>query len=440
MCIRDRFYELNADASQLKIGPANELATRDWFILSRAGGLDFGNMVESSDSSLKMKARTRTTEMPYEVTLEVAKAAPYGITAIHVRPLPQEQAPGAKKPSDAALKRDLDAYLKRLEKAGLFSGAVLVARGGQPVYREAFGLASRAWNAPNRPDTKFNLGSMNKMVTAVAIAQLVQQGKLAYTDAVGKVLPDYPNASVREKVTIHHLLSHTSGLADYFTEDFFNASRTRYRTVDDSLLLFQDKPLEFEPGERHRYSNAGFMLLGKIVEKVSGQDYFEYVREHIYRPAGMVNTDAYEMDQDTPNLAIGYTQMQPDGPHPGDVRNNTFQHVIRGGPAGGGYSTVDDLLAFSQALLGHRLLDAKNTDLLFRNKLKPDEGRTNGYGFIPETINGSRIAGHGGGFPGISSNLDMFLDNGYAVVVLSNVDMGAQAVLRRTREMLTRPE
>src|SRR5262249_38682917 len=214
---------------------------------------------------------------------------------------------------------------------------------------------------PNRIDTKFNLGSMNKMFTAVAIAQLAEQGKLDFSDTISKHWPDYPNKEAAEKITIHHLLTHTSGLADYFGNDFMKASRDRFRKIDDYLPLFANKPLQFEPGKRFRYSNAGFMVLGGIVQRVSGQDYFDYVREPICKPATMINRACYSVDQETPKLAVGYTHGGPGGGRSKEWKNNVFLHVIKGGPAGGGYSTVEALVAFATALRNHKLLSAKST-------------------------------------------------------------------------------
>src|SRR5262249_14922197 len=153
----------------------------------------------------------------------------------------------------------------------------LLAQGDNVFFTKACGLASRAWNQPNRLDTKFNLGSMNKMFTSVAIAQLVEKGKVSLDDTIGKHLPDYPNRDAAQKATVRHLLTHTSGLADYFNNKFMDASRTRFRTIADYFPLFADNPLQFEPGTRNRYSNAGFMVLGAIVQKASGVDYFDYV-------------------------------------------------------------------------------------------------------------------------------------------------------------------
>lgn len=334
--------------------------------------------------------------------------------------------------SDKEVVQKLEAFLDTEVAADRFSGAVLLAREGAPLFAKAYGLASKAYGVPNRVDTKFNLGSMNKMFTAVAIAQLAQEGKLAFSDPVIKHLPDYPNKDVAQKVTLHHLLTHTSGIGDYFTRKFMETSKDRFRTIQDYFPLFVDKPLEFEPGKKFRYSNAGFMVLGAVVEKVSGQNYFDYVREHVYRPAGMVNTDAYEMDHDTPNLAIGYTRQGAKGQ---GRKNNLFLHVVKGGPAGGGFSTVEDLLRFDVALRTHRLLDAKHTELVLTGKA--DAGHY-GYGFTVAQRQGTRIVGHNGGFPGINSDLSMYLDRGYTVAVMSNYDPPtAQRVSNKARELLT---
>jgi CubicO group peptidase (beta-lactamase class C family) len=336
--------------------------------------------------------------------------------------------------TDAEIVRQLKEYADQLAAEDRFSGAILFAAGGKPLFKKAYGAASKAFEVPNRVDTKFNLGSMNKMFTAVAIAQLARDGKLDFSDPLEKFLPDYPNKDAAAKVTLHHLLTHTSGIGDYFTEKFRETSKDSLRSIGDYLPLFADKPLAFEPGKKFRYSNAGFMLLGAVVEKVSGQDYFEYVREHVYRPAGMTDTDAYEMDRDTPNLAIGYTG-RPSAAR--GWKNNLFLHVVKGGPAGGGFSTVEDLLRFDAALRSYRLLDQKHTDLILTPKVRARGDDEYGYGFFVRKPKGTRIVGHGGGFSGINSVLDMYLDKGYTVAVMSNYDPpAADRVAAKIRELI----
>lgn len=320
---------------------------------------------------------------------------------------------------DAALAAHLDAYVDRLVKADRFSGAIAVSRGDQVVYQRAAGIASIAWNAPMRIDTKMNLGSMNKMFTSVAIAQLVAQGKMAYTDTLAKLVPDYPNQDVARRITIHQILTHSSGLGDYFTDAYDAMAKNKLRAVRDYFPLFVDKPLLFEPGSRFSYSNAGFMVLGAVIEKVSGQDYFSYVRDHVYAPAGMKDTDAYEMDHDTPNLAIGYTQAP--GDPPGVWTNNLYLHVVKGGPAGGGFSTVGDLLRFASALEHGTLVDRAYVERITHKQITMGEGAY-GYGFDVDSVRGHPSYGHSGGFDGINADLTVVPDLKLAVAVLANRD------------------
>jgi CubicO group peptidase (beta-lactamase class C family) len=332
--------------------------------------------------------------------------------------------------------RRTEARIDGLSAAGKFSGAVLLAKDGAPFFRAACGLASRAHNIPNRVDTRFNLGSMNKMFTGVAIAQLAERGCLAFDDPVGKLIPDYPNKEVAGKVTVHQLLTHTSGLGNFFNDKFMKGSRELFRTVNDFLPLMVDEPLLFEPGTGWAYSSSGFLLLGAIVEKVTGMSYFEYVSKNIYEPAGMDSTDAYELDYDWPNLATGYTEM---GAEPGCLKNNTFMHVIKGGPAGGGYSTVEDLLRFDVALRGYRLLSREATENLLSAKARLP-GTEDGYcyGFSETHEGDERIVGHGGVSLGVNSDLQMYLKSGFTAAVMSNLDPPAAVrVTSRLRYWLT---
>ncbi len=339
---------------------------------------------------------------------------------------------------------EVSAFLKERAENNGFSGAVMIAKDGERVLGEAHGLASRAFGVPNRINTKFNLGSMNKMFTGVAIAQLAERGKISFQDRIIDHIPDYPNREVAEKVTIHQLLTHTSGMGNYWTEEYMKTSKDRYRDVSDYLPLFVDQPLLFEPGTDWSYSNSGYMVLGLIIERVTGESYFDYVMENIYLPAAMTNTDAYELDYVVPNLAVGYTRM---GAREGELKNNLFLHVVKGGPAGGGYSTVEDLIRFGRALLEHKLLSQEFTDLVIEGKVGTErENRKYGYGFRNRTENGHTIIGHSGGFPGINSFLDIYLDLGYSVAIMSNTDMGAVEVqefimsrlVGKTRDMINR--
>lgn len=348
-------------------------------------------------------------------------------------------------PRAAAAK--LNDLIDRLAERDMFSGTVKITLGAEVLLEKAVGLASRRFDVPNAQDTKFNLGSMNKMFTAVSIAQLAEAGKLTLDDVVGDHLPDYPNQEVRERVQIKHLLSHTGGTGNHFTEDFVSGSKASYRETADYVELFEDQELRFSPGTSWAYSNAGFYILGLIVEAASGQSYYDYVREHIYARCSMTNSDSFDMDIPIKNLAIGYTRS-PMGGRPDDgerwleeasgLRNNYFMHSIKGGPAGGGFSTTPDLIRFAHALTGGQLVSHEMFETL--TTPKPELASPGyGYGFSAEDLGAlGRKTGHGGGFPGINGMLDLYVDQGLSVAVLANLDGGAGLVASRYQEMLTR--
>jgi CubicO group peptidase (beta-lactamase class C family) len=296
-----------------------------------------------------------------------------------------------------------------------FAGAVLIVKNGKPLFSEAYGLADREHKTPNTLKTRFRIGSMNKMFTAVSILQLAQARKLELTDTVGKYLTDYPNKDVASKVTIHQLLTHTGGTGDIFGPEF-DAHRLELRTLQDYVNLYGNRPPKFEPGSRWEYSNYGFILLGAIIEKVSGQSYYDYVREHVYVPAGMTSTGSEPEDKAISDRSVGYTKMDSAPWAP-----NTDTLPYRGSSAGGGYSTVEDLARFADALQGHKLLDALYTEMLTSGKPgTPD--RSYAYGFEDRMFNGSRCFGHGGGAPGMNGDLKICPGTGYVIVVLANLD------------------
>ncbi|MGD8813388.1 MAG: serine hydrolase domain-containing protein [Anaerolineales bacterium] len=332
---------------------------------------------------------------------------------------------------------EIAAYLEDLAEMDGFSGVALVAREGEPVLELAYGLANRDHDIPNQMDTKFNLGSMNKMFTAVAILQFVQQEKLDLEDTFLEYLPDYPNQEIARQVTIHHLLTHTSGMGDFFTEAYFESPKDRFRVLEDYLPLFVDQPLQFDPGSQFSYSNAGYLVLGLIIEEIAGHSYYDHVRESIFEPCGMEHTDSYAVDDVVPSIATGYTRLSMSG---GLISSNVYFLPARGSSAGGGYSTAGDLLNFSNCLMNYQLLNTEYTQLLLEPKIEfPELGESveYGYGIIVRTCNGFRVVGHSGGSLGVCSNLDIIPDLGYTVVVLTNGDFDCKAVRTEIREILT---
>jgi D-alanyl-D-alanine carboxypeptidase len=311
-----------------------------------------------------------------------------------------------------------------------FSGAVLVAKGGQVLLRRAYGLADREQGIPNTLQTRFRIGSMNKMFTGVAILQLAEAGQVELAASLGEYLTRYPNRDVAAKVTIHHLLTHTGGTGDIFGPEF-KKHRQELRTLADYVRLSGGQGLEFEPGSRWRYSNYGFILLGAVIEKATGQTYYDYVTEHIYQPAEMAATGSQPEDEAVPDLSVGYTKRLGKAKlgraRPGTANwvPNTGTLPYRGTSAGGGYSTAGDLRRFTQALLGHQLLRPESTRLLITGKVAREQlpGARYAYGFQDQRDpEGNGPVGHDGGAPGMNGALRIYPKSGYVVVVLANMD------------------
>jgi len=311
-----------------------------------------------------------------------------------------------------------------------FSGSVLVAKGDYILATNAVGLADREHDVPNTLDTQFNLGSMNKMFTAVAIMQLVEQGKIGLNNTVSDYISDYPNRDVAEKVTIHHLLTHTSGMGDFFYEIALQNSWRNHSEVIDYLPLFVDDPLLFEPGTQSSYSNAGYIVLGLIIEKVSGQSYFDYIRDNIFIPCEMFSSTYLESERTGAKVAIGYTS---------EGISNDDMRLLNGCPAGGGYSTVYDLYNFSRALLAGELLSREYLEIMFKPRSSfPELGvnETYCYGLMSRGYGQERMIGHGGGSPGVSSACFFFPDTGYFVIVLTNIDQAAKQQMNQFYEII----
>lgn len=315
-----------------------------------------------------------------------------------------------------------------------FSGAVLLANREKILYSGAFGLANKEKGIINSIGTKFNLASMNKMFTSVAIAILEEQGKLSVHDSVQRFIPEFPY----NNITVHQLLSHTSGLGDFFNDKFLE-KRDKLKNVSDYLQFFLEEKLQFEPGTRFEYSNGGYIILGLIIEQISNLNYYEFVKKYIFIPLGMKDTDSYDINLEDINWAVGYTNFKFDGSFQEEKTDN-LSLCTKGSPAGGGYSTIKDLLKFSRGLLSNELISPEQTEQLTVEKevVHTDENSSlgYGYGFFVERINGCKIIGHDGGFPGVSNRLDIYPNEEYIFIVLANDDGGGAAITREVRKLL----
>lgn len=293
-----------------------------------------------------------------------------------------------------------------------FSGAILIANRDQVLLERAWGEADRAKGTANTIDTQFRLGSMNKMFTAVAILQLVEQGRLSLDGTVGTYIANYPNQDVAKKVSVRHLLTHTGGTGDIFGPEF-NAHRLSLKTHDDYVRLFGERAPQFEPGSAERYSNYGYVLLGAIIERVTDLPYYDYVRDRIFKPAGMTSTDSLPESEKVTRRAHGYMRRDH------EWVSNADTLPSRGMAAGGGYSTVGDLLRFARALQAGTLLSKELVSAAWQPQ---NLTKSYGYGFTVSNEGRLLMLGHSGGAPGMNGELRIYPNLGYVVVALSNFD------------------
>lgn len=388
------------------------------------GSTQVGGVMIRQPHTLTLRLVPQDGGMPASLEFEFEPQSPHRIAGLGVArggpggpgrgpggsPLPPLELPT--NTDHAAIRDALARYLQTLADDDRFSGAVLVAHRGDVLFSAAHGMASKRFKVPNRLDTRFDIGSINKEFTKVAVAQLLAQGKLSLDDRLIEYLPDYPNRSAAERITIGHLVDHTSGLGDIFSDKFFRSSRALYRTPGDYFGLFANEPLLFEPGTGREYSNAGYIVLGAVIEVVTGQTYHDYIHRHVFDPAGMTATGFFPRDGLEPNVAEGYTRMTPDG-RGDEWQSNMFRLPIVGNAAGSAQSTVEDLWRFDTALREHKLLPPEYTRWVFGEDLPSGGGAHDMSRFGGEL-------GIAGGGPGVSAVLES--DGDLVVVVLSNYD------------------
>ena len=382
---------------------------------------DFGNVTferatrEGPDAPLQLHVKG-STGATGRINLEIDGGSPPRISNLTVARSDQAEQQGAAaappppihaRLSPDELARALGDYLSKLAAADAFSGIALVAKGETALFHQAYGFADRANKIPNSVRTRFNLGSINKAFTRIAIDQLVAEGKVSYSDTIEKFFPDYPQA-VSRSATVHQLLSHQAGLADFFGPEFNREPKDRFRSNADYFRFVSARTPLFAPGARNQYCNGCYITLGAIVERVSGMPYEQYVAEHVFRRADMTSTGYPQMDAIEPNIAIGYTRRTPDG----QLRSNVYMHGAAGSAAGGGYSTASDLFAFAKAVR---------------------------KGLFPGADKGVGIAG---GAPGINAMVES--GGEWTVVVMANLDPPAasqvgQAIMKALGGVDRRP-
>lgn len=332
--------------------------------------------------------------------------------------LTPETPPSATPPAKlqgAALIKAVSVRAQHYADSGDFSGAVLLAKNGHILFEKAYGLADREAHKPNRLDTQFRFGSMGKMFTAVSIMQLAQDGKIDLSAPIGRYLTDYPNQDVATKVTVANLLTHTGGTGDIFGPEF-ETHRATLRDLKDYVDLYRKRAPEFAPGTRSAYSNYGFILLGRIIEKVSELSYDDYIQHNIFAPAGMESTGNRPESERLPRRVVGYTG------YGANLKRADDTLPVRGTSAGGGYSTVGDFNRFADGLVSHRLLRSDTLQKLISGGVTGSDGKFYPYDFGATIPGSGRFIGHNGGAPGMNGSLLHFLGSGYTIVVLANRD------------------
>jgi D-alanyl-D-alanine carboxypeptidase len=295
----------------------------------------------------------------------------------------------------------LDSYLAARTAAGEFAGVVLVAREGKVLFERGYGPADRDRNTPMQPTLRFNVASIGKGFTKVAVGQLVAQGKLALTDTIAMRLPDYPNKEALG-ATIQQLLTHTAGVSDFFGPNFDAAPKEQFTSNADYYRFVAPRPLTAAPGARTQYCNGCYIVLGEIIARVSGVPHESYIMEHVFKPAGM--SRAGFLSYGDPEVAPPYTRRRGDGVTPASA---VGIHGKRGSAAGGSFASAADLLAFDSALREGRLLNPR---------------MTNWYFDAPGDASGRVRAGMGiaGGAPGANAVIES--EGVWTVVVTGNMD------------------
>lgn len=416
------FISENYDPDVLKQFPLSMVISMNMEFYYQTGGLGYEliKVNSSAEKSVSADLYNKLTESYVNLQIPVTDTSSHKISwfARTEQIKAREGYKQLKNISEKEMLEKINIGLKKMKDDDEFSGAVLIAKDGNPILNEAVGDASKSYQIKNKTDTKFNIASVGKIFTGLAVMQLAEQGKLSYDDKVDKYVgAEWLNPEIASKIQVRHLLTHTSGLGDYFKDAYAQNDIPAFRSLSDYKTLLADDELAFEPGTRFLYSNSGMLILGVIIEKVSGKPYFEYLEKHIFAPAGMNNTGGFYKDRPVKNRATGYTKIYENAGVTFD--NHQFTRVLRGSPSGGAYSTVEDFLKFDLALRTNKVLSASGTEHIFKGRPELNAG-FHSYMFFVEEGDAGKVATHSGDGTGVNAQFNMYLDKGYTFVVLSN--------------------
>jgi CubicO group peptidase (beta-lactamase class C family) len=429
-----RFLAEDFAAPALADAPLDERLRRRAMMLERTSGLTPLEVVESGAATMSVRCRAGNGDDLLAI-FEAEPSPPHKLLGVRLEAGEHGGGPprGPSGPPLTAseLAAEARAFLDERAAAGGFSGVALIVRGDSTLLSGAWGLADRGKGTPITLETRFNLASIGKLLTRAAVAQLAEQGRLSLDDKLEKYLPGFPNA---DRITLEMLAEHRSGVGDIFNAKYQAMDRSKLRHNRDYLELIRDQPLWFEPGQGQRYSNGGYVLLGEVIAKASGEDYYDYLAKHVFAAAGMKSTGAPVEGDGTPGLARGYTR---EGAAAGGETDNAATRPARGSAAGGLYSTAADLLAFDRALLSGRLCSRAWAGWVAEGE-RPDR-RPPGAGATPAAAEppGAGMAfGFGGGAPGVSTEWSRIGDA--VIIVLTNRDPEVSEPTRRGLQDLLR--
>ncbi len=326
----------------------------------------------------------------------------------------------------------IDALVQQYHDLRQFNGSVLVAESGEVIYKKGFGYANIEWEVPNRPDTRFRVGSVTKQFTAVLVLQLVEQGKLSLDGTITDYLPDYPKAT-GDRVTIHHLLTHSSGIPNYTSlPDFFpEMSRDRYEP-EEFVSVFSELDLDFEPGTEWSYSNSGYFLLGVIIERVTGKPYDVVLRERLLEPLGLRDTGYDHYSEVLERRAAGY-EVTFTG-----YENTAYLDTSLPYSAGSLYSSVEDMYLWDQILYSDRLFDDPKT----KDSMLTPHIQSYGYGLVIHNVpigeegDSVRVIEHGGGINGFIAGFRRLTGDRHLIVLMDNSSSSVAALQRGITNIL----
>ncbi|HEY0995826.1 MAG TPA: serine hydrolase domain-containing protein [Gemmatimonadaceae bacterium] len=432
-----RFVDSAFAPAQFARRPAAFIVTRDRWRRRNLGPIEVVAMDVQGDTMARALVRNALVDSWGHVELHLDPAAPHRITSVDLTR--HEAAPAARAPhgrlGDAAVATALGRFARTLADSGLFSGTVLVTHRGRTVFEGSYGLADEGRGIPNAAGTRFQLASSAKMFTGVAILQLASQGKLSLSDPVVKWIPEFANADAARRITVHHLLTQSSGLADFMPSPAFDAAdKSALKGLADYLRFFAAESLAFEPGSQWQYRNSNYLLLGLVAERASGMSYRDYWRAYLFTPAGMRSVWA-----DGP-AAVGYSYYWPGRRLDPSRRRAVGDDLRHGTPVGGGVATAGDMARFANALMEGKLLPAAWRDTMFAGRTpEAGPGARAAYGFdAAEQPNGVRVLSKGGYVDGALAQVELYPDDRWVVVVLTNTDLwGGEAVAAKARMLVT---